>query len=73
VVRRDRRAGAEAEARRSALVGGDRRQVRRLAANIGAGAPQGVSGSVQALVSGSLLSKLKSHINSTGGSYSAGS
>jgi hypothetical protein len=42
-------------------------------ANIGAGAPQGVSGSTQALVSGSLLSKLKSHIEASGGSYVAGS
>jgi hypothetical protein len=42
-------------------------------ANIGAGAPQGVSGSTQALLDGSLLKKLKSHIESTGGSYSAGS
>jgi hypothetical protein len=41
------------------------------AANIGAGAPQGVSGSTQALLDGSLLKKLKSHIKSTGGSYAA--
>jgi hypothetical protein len=42
-------------------------------ANIGSGAPQGVSGSAHALVDGSLLSKLKSHIEATGGSYVAGS
>jgi hypothetical protein len=41
-------------------------------ANIGAGAPQGVSGGTQALLDGSLLKKLKSHIESTGGSYPAG-
>jgi hypothetical protein len=40
-------------------------------ANIGAGAPQGVSGGMQALLDGSLLSKLRAHIQSTGGSYSA--
>jgi hypothetical protein len=40
--------------------------------NIGAGAPQGVSGNAQTLVDGSLLRKLKSHITSTGGSYVAG-
>jgi hypothetical protein len=40
--------------------------------NIGAGAPQGVSGTTDALLTGSLLEKLKSHIKSTGGSYSAG-
>jgi hypothetical protein len=40
-------------------------------ANIGAGAPQGVSGNTQALLDGSLLKKLKSHIESTGGSYFA--
>jgi hypothetical protein len=40
-------------------------------ANIGAGAPQGVSGATQTLLDGSLLNKLKSHIKSTGGSYTA--
>jgi hypothetical protein len=40
-------------------------------ANIGAGAPQGVSGGMQALLDGSLLSKLRAHIQSIGGSYSA--
>jgi hypothetical protein len=39
--------------------------------NIGAGAPQGVSGEVEALLDGSLVSKLRSHIAATGGSYSA--
>jgi hypothetical protein len=41
-------------------------------ANIGTGAPQGVSGSPSGLLDGSLLSELKAHIRSTGGSYSAG-
>jgi hypothetical protein len=41
-------------------------------ANIGTGAPQGVSGGTQALLNGTLLKKLKSHIESTGGSYVAG-
>jgi hypothetical protein len=41
-------------------------------ANLGAGAPQGVSGSSSELLDGSLLSALKAHIRSTGGSYSAG-
>jgi hypothetical protein len=41
------------------------------ATNIGAGAPQGVSGGTQALLDGSRLKKLKSHIKSTGGSYTA--
>jgi hypothetical protein len=41
-------------------------------ANLGAGAPQGVSGSSNDLLDGSLLSALKDHIRSTGGSYSAG-
>jgi hypothetical protein len=40
--------------------------------NMGAGAPQGVSGDSRALLDGSLLQKLKSHIKATGGSYSAG-
>jgi hypothetical protein len=40
-------------------------------ANIGTGAPQGVSGDTQVLLDGSLLNKLRSHIRSTGGSYSA--
>jgi hypothetical protein len=38
-------------------------------ASIGAGAPQGVSGGTKALLDGSLLKKLKAHIESTGGSY----
>jgi hypothetical protein len=41
-------------------------------ANIGAGAPQGVRGDVQALLNGDLLKQLKSHIQSSGGSYEAG-
>jgi hypothetical protein len=41
------------------------------AANIGSGAPQGVRGGTQALLDGSLLKQLKSHIKSTGGSYTA--
>jgi hypothetical protein len=40
-------------------------------ANLGTGAPQGVSGDTQALLNGSLMNKLRSHIRSTGGSYSA--
>ena len=38
-------------------------------ANIGAGAPQGVSGSTEAVLAGNLLQRLKSHIKSTGGRY----
>jgi hypothetical protein len=41
------------------------------AANIGPGAPQGVRGSAQDLLDGSLLEKLRSQIASTGGSYTA--
>jgi hypothetical protein len=40
-------------------------------ANLGASAPQGVSGDTGALLDGGLLKKLKSHVESTGGSYSA--
>ncbi len=40
-------------------------------ANIGTGAPQGASGDTQEVLDGSLLTKLRSHIRSTGGSYSA--
>jgi hypothetical protein len=39
--------------------------------NLGPGAPQGVSGSTKALLDDSLLNKLKKHIQSTGGSYTA--
>lgn len=39
--------------------------------NIGTGAPQGVSGDTQELLAGGLMNKLRSHIRSTGGSYSA--
>jgi hypothetical protein len=40
-------------------------------ANLGTGAPQGVSGGTQDLLDGSLLNRLHAHIRSTGGSYSA--
>jgi hypothetical protein len=40
-------------------------------ANIGSGAPQGVNCSVGEVVNGSCLSRLKSHIKQTGGSYTA--
>jgi hypothetical protein len=39
--------------------------------NIGSGAPQGVNCSVAELVDGTCLKELKSHIESTGGSYQA--
>ncbi len=40
-------------------------------ANIGTAAPRGASGGTQALLDGSLLTKLRAHIEATGGSYSA--
>lgn len=41
------------------------------AKNIGAGAPQGVNCTLAELLDGSCLQELKSHIESTGGSYQA--
>jgi hypothetical protein len=40
-------------------------------ANLGSAAPQGVSGGTQELLDGSLMNKLRTHISSTGGSYTA--
>jgi hypothetical protein len=40
-------------------------------ANLGAGAPLGVSGGTTELLDGSLLTKLRAHFRSTGGRYVA--
>ena len=40
--------------------------------NLGAAAPQGVAGTAPELLGGDLLNRLRAHIASTGGSYSAG-
>jgi hypothetical protein len=50
---------------------GHRRQYVASAKTIGSGAPQGVNCTVVELVDDSCLKQLKSHIESTGGSYQA--